>query len=128
MTREIIRTADAAQPIGPYSQAVLASGKLLFASGQIPIDAATGQLVTGDIQAQTRTVLNNVRAILAAAGATFGNVVKSTVFLADMNDFPAMNAVYQEYFGLTNCPARSTIQVARLPKDAKVEIEVVAAV
>ena len=128
MTREIIRAADAAQPIGPYSQAVLASGKFLFASGQIPIDAATGQLVTGDIQAQTRTVLNNVRAILAAAGATFGNVVKSTVFLADMNDFPAMNAIYQEYFGATNCPARSTIQVARLPKDAKVEIEVVAVV
>ena len=85
-------------------------------------------MVAGDIQAQTRAVLNNVREILAAAGATFGNVVKSTVFLADMNDFAAMNAVYTEYFGLTNCPARSTIQVARLPKDARVEIEVVAAV
>ncbi len=127
MTREIIRTPNAAPPIGPYSQAVLASGKLLFASGQIPL-RPDGQQETGDVQAQTRTVLNNVRAILAAAGATFGNVVKSTVFLADMNDFPAMNAVYQEYFGLTNCPARSTIQVARLPKDAKVEIEVVAVV
>ena len=128
MTREVIRTPDAAQPIGPYSQAVLATGRLLFASGQIPIDPATGQMVAGDIQAQTRAVLNNVKAILAAGGATFGNVVKTTVFLQDMNDFPAMNAVYQEYFGLQNCPARSTIQVARLPKDAKVEIEVVAVV
>ena len=126
MTREIVRTTNAAAPIGPYSQAVLCSGRLLYASGQIPIDAATGQLVTGDIQAQTRAVLNNVKGILEAAGATFANVVKTTVFLADMNEFVAMNAVYTEYFGNENCPARSTIQVARLPKDAKVEIEIVA--
>ena len=127
MTREVIRTDKAALPIGPYSQAVIASGRLLYASGQIPL-TPDGQMVAGDIQAQTRAVLNNVREILAAAGATFGNVVKTTVFLADMGDFAAMNAVYQEYFGLQDCPARSTIQVARLPKDAKVEIEVIAAV
>lgn len=128
MTREVIRTNKAAAPIGPYSQAVLCTGKLLYASGQIPIDAATGHLITGDIQLQTRTVLNNVKGILEAAGATFANVVKTTVFLADMNEFGAMNAVYAEYFTGDACPARSTIQVARLPKDAKVEIEVIAVV
>ncbi len=128
MKREIIRTSKAAAPIGPYSQAVLCEGRFLFASGQIPIDAATGQLVTGDIQAQTRAVLKNVKGILEAAGATFANVVKTTVFLADMNEFGAMNDVYKEYFGEISCPARSTIQVARLPKDAKVEIEIVAVV
>lgn len=127
MKREIIRTNKAAAPIGPYSQAVLCEGRFLFASGQIPLDAA-GQLVTGDIQAQTRAVLNNVKAVLEAAGATFANVVKTTVFLADMNEFGAMNEVYKSYFGEINCPARSTIQVARLPKDAKVEIEIVAVV
>ena len=128
MTRDVIRTNAAAAPIGPYSQAVLCEGKLLFASGQIPIDPATGQLVTGDINAQTRTVLNNDKGILVAAGATFANVVKTTVFLADMNEFAAMNEVYKEYFGELHCPARSTIQVARLPKDAKVEIEIIAVV
>ncbi len=128
MNREVIRTNKAPAPIGPYSQAIRCSGSLLFASGQIPLDAATGQLVTGDIQAQTRAVLNNVKAVLEAAGATFANVVKTTVFLADMNEFAAMNAVYAEFFTGDSCPARSTVQVARLPKDAKVEIEVVAAV
>lgn len=127
MKRTVIRSPQAAAPIGPYSQAVLAEGRFLFASGQIPL-GADGALETGDVQAQTRVVLANVRAILAEAGATFANVVKSTVFLADMNDFAAMNAVYQEHFGTEACPARSTIQVARLPKDAKVEIEVVAVV
>ena len=126
MKRDVIRTNAAAAPIGPYSQAVICEGRLLFASGQIPIDPVTGQLVTGDIQEQTRTVLNNVKGILAAAGATLANVVKTTVFLADMNEFGAMNEVYKQYFGEINCPARSTIQVARLPKDAKVEIEVIA--
>lgn len=128
MTRDVIRTDKAAAPIGPYSQAILCSGRLLFASGQIPIDAATGQLETGDIQAQTRVVLANVKGILEAAGATAANVVKTTVFLADMNDFPAMNEIYKQFFTGDACPARSTIQVARLPKDAKVEIEVVAVV
>lgn len=127
MTREVIRTDKAAPPIGPYSQAILCTGKLLYASGQIPLDAA-GVLVTGDIQAQTRAVLNNVKAILEAAGATFSNVVKTTVFLADMNDFGAMNEIYKTYFTGDACPARSTIQVARLPKDAKVEIEIIAVV
>lgn len=128
MTREVVRTPKAAAPIGPYSQAIACTGKLVFASGQIPIDPASGALVTGDIQAQTRAVLNNVQGILEAVGATFANVVKSTVFLADMNEFGAMNEVYKQFFGELNCPARSTIQVARLPKDAKVEIEVVAVV
>lgn len=128
MTRDVIRTDKAAAPIGPYSQAIACTGRLVFASGQIPIDPATGQLDTGDIRSQTRVVLNNVKGILAAAGATFANVVKTTVFLADMNEFAAMNEVYKEYFTGDACPARSTIQVARLPKDAKVEIEVVAVV
>jgi len=128
MTREVIRTDKAAAPIGPYSQAIACTGKLIYASGQIPIDPATGQLDTGDIQSQTRTVLNNVKGILEAAGATFANVVKTTVFLADMNEFGAMNEIYKQYFTGDACPARSTIQVARLPKDAKVEIEVVAAI
>lgn len=128
MTRDAIRTDQAAAPIGPYSQAIACTGRLVFASGQIPIDPATGQLDTGDIRSQTRTVLNNVKGILAAAGATFANVVKTTVFLADMNEFAAMNEVYKEHFTGDTCPARSTIQVARLPKDARVEIEVIAVV
>lgn len=127
MTRDVIRTPNAAPPIGPYSQAILCTGKLLYTSGQIPLDAA-GQFVAGDIQVQTRAVLENVKAVLAAGGATFANVVKTTVFLADMADFGAMNEIYKTYFTGDACPARSTIQVARLPKDAKVEIEVVAVV
>ena len=101
------------------------AGQLLFCSGQIPLDPVTGQMVEGDVTAQTRRVLENVRAILVAANATFDDVVKTTVFLADMNDFAAMNAVYAEYFSAP-APARSTVQAARLPRDARVEIEVVA--
>jgi len=122
--RDAISTPNAPQAIGPYSQAIR-SGNLLFASGQIPIDPATGALVDGDIAVQTRRVLDNVSGVLKAAGATFDSVVKTTVFLADMNDFAGMNAVYGEYFS-TPAPARSTVQVARLPKDARVEIEIVA--
>jgi 2-iminobutanoate/2-iminopropanoate deaminase len=122
--RDAICTTDAPQAIGPYSQAIRA-GNLLFASGQIPIDPVTGAVVAGDIAAQTRRVFENIAGVLKAAGGSFDHVVKTTVFLADMNDFAAMNAVYGEYFAQP-APARSTVQVARLPRDARVEIEIVA--
>lgn len=121
---EIIQTDLAPQAIGPYSQAIKANG-FVFASGQIPLDPATGQLIEGDIRAQTERVLNNVKAVLESAGTSLERVVKTTVFLADMNDFAAMNEVYASYFGATR-PARSTVQAARLPRDVQVEIEVVA--
>ncbi|MBM4086298.1 MAG: RidA family protein [Planctomycetes bacterium] len=122
--RQIIATKDAPAAIGPYSQAVVANG-FVFVSGQIPIDPAMGQLVTGDIQAQTRRVLENVKAVLTAAAASLENVVKATVFLADMKDFAAMNEVYAEFLG-RSAPARATVQAARLPKDVAVEIDVIA--
>ena len=124
MTREVVTTKDAPEAIGPYSQAIRAGG-FLFASGQIPIDPATGEMVNGDARAQTTRVLENVRAVLAAGGSSFERVVKSTVFLLDLADFAAMNEVYATYFPHAP-PARSTIQVARLPRDARVEIEIVA--
>ena len=119
----IIQTPDAPQAIGPYAQAVAVDG-WLFTSGQIPLNAA-GELVDGDVTVQTTQVLDNLHAVLTAAGGGFDKVVKTTVFLADMNDFAAMNAVYAARFG-SHTPARSTLQVARLPRDVKVEIEVVA--
>lgn len=119
----IIQTPDAPQAIGPYAQAVAVDG-WLFTSGQIPLNAA-GELVEGDVTVQTTQVLDNLHAVLTAAGGGFDKVVKTTVFLADMNDFAAMNAVYAARFG-SHTPARSTVQVARLPRDVKVEIEVVA--
>ena len=122
--KEIISTANAPAAIGPYSQAVKA-GNLLFISGQIPLDPATGEVVEGDITVQTHRVLDNVKAILAEAGADFSNVVKTTVFLKDMNDFVPMNRVYAKYYP-ENCPARSAVQVGRLPKDVSVEIETIA--
>ena len=122
--RTTVATEQAPRAIGPYSQAVVA-GQLLFCLGQIPLDPATGQLVDGDITAQTRQALLNVRAILAAAGATFDDVVKTTVYLADMNEFAAMHEVYASFFP-SPAPARSTVEAARLPRDARVEIEVVA--
>ncbi len=122
--RDAISTAGAPQAIGPYSQAVRA-GNLLFASGQIPIDPETGAMADGDITAQTRRVLDNVGAVLKAAGASFDQVVRTTVYLADMNDFPAMNAAYATYFA-SPAPARTTVQAARLPKDARVEIDIIA--
>ena len=122
--KEIISTSNAPSAIGPYSQAVKA-GNLLFISGQVPLDPATGDVVEGDITVQTRRVLDNVKAILTEAGADFSNVVKTTVFLKDMNDFVPMNRVYAEYYP-ENCPARSAVQVARLPKDVSVEIETIA--
>ena len=122
--KEIISTSNAPAAIGPYSQAVKA-GNLLFISGQIPLDPATGEVVEGDITVQTHRVLDNVKAILTQAGADFSNVVKTTVFLRDMNDFVPMNRVYAEYYS-ENCPARSAVQVGRLPKDVSVEIETIA--
>ena len=122
--REIIRTESAPAAIGPYSQAVRAGG-FVFASGQIPLDPATGTMVAGGITEQTEQVMRNLSAVLEAAGTGLDRVVKTTVFLADMNDFAAMNEVYGRYFK-ENPPARATVQAARLPRDARVEIEVVA--
>ncbi|NUR55498.1 MAG: RidA family protein [Acidobacteria bacterium] len=122
--RQAISSPSAPKAIGPYSQAVKA-GNLLFVSGQVPIDPATGDLVSGDIAAQTHRVFQNIGQILAAAGASFDAVVRSTVYLLDMNDFARMNEVYGTYF-TSPAPARATVQVARLPKDAKVEIDVIA--
>ena len=122
--KEIIVTDQAPSAIGPYSQAVRA-GNLVFASGQIPIDPATGQFVPGGIAEQTEQVLKNLTALFAAAGVGLDQVVKTTVFLADMDDFTAMNEVYGRFFS-TASPARATVQAARLPRDARVEIEAVA--
>lgn len=124
--RSAIRTSQAPAAIGPYSQAIR-SGDLLFTSGQIPLDPVSGKLVEGDITAQTRQVMANLRAVLAAAGADFADVVKTTIFLVDMGDFAAVNAVYGEHFPAAP-PARSTVAVARLPRDARVEIELIARV
>jgi 2-iminobutanoate/2-iminopropanoate deaminase len=124
MTREAVSTEAAPKAIGPYSQGIRA-GSLLFLSGQIPIDPATGEMVQGDIAAQTHRVFKNLGAILQAAGASFDNVVRTTVYLADMNDFAAVNAVYGTYFSAP-APARATVQAARLPKDARVEIDLIA--
>jgi 2-iminobutanoate/2-iminopropanoate deaminase len=120
-----ITTDKAPLPIGPYSQAVVFDG-YVFVSGQIPFNPQTGELVTGDIALQTERVLLNISAILEEAGTTLEHVVKTTVFLADMNDFVSMNEAYGRYFKTVH-PARSTVQVARLPRDARIEIEVIAA-
>ena len=125
--RSIILTQDAPAPIGPYSQGVEAFGAFVFVSGQVPIDPKTGLLLIGDIQAQTRRVLENLQAILAKAGASLGSVVKTTVFLKDMNDFSLMNEVYAKYFP-EDPPARTTVEVSRLPKDARIEVDAVALV
>ncbi|MCA1624760.1 MAG: RidA family protein [Acidobacteria bacterium] len=122
--KEIISTEKAPGAIGPYSQAVK-TGNMVFCSGQIPIDPQTGNFVSEDIGEQTRQVLKNLSAVLEAAGTSLNNVVKTSVFLADMSDFAAMNEVYAEFFN-ENKPARATVQAARLPKDARVEIECIA--
>ena len=122
--RQAVSTPSAPQAIGPYSQAIRA-GSLLFVSGQVPIDPATGSVIDGDIAAQTHRVFQNIGEILKAGGATFEDVVRTTVFLADMNDFAAMNAAYATYFSAP-APARATVQVSRLPKDARIEIDVIA--
>jgi 2-iminobutanoate/2-iminopropanoate deaminase len=129
MQRSIVRTAQAPAAIGPYSQAVVVpigdGRRMVFCSGQIPLVPATGQLLEGDVAAQTRQVLENLGAVLAAAGAGFGDVVKTTIFLASMDDFAAVNAIYAERFP-HDPPARSTVQAARLPRDVAVEIEAIA--
>lgn len=122
--REVISTKDAPQAIGPYSQAIKANG-FVFVSGQVAIDPATQQVIEGDVAIQTDRVLRNLSEILEAAACGLGNVVRSTVFLKNMGDFAAMNAVYGKYF-TTAPPARSTVEVARLPKDVLVEIDVIA--
>jgi 2-iminobutanoate/2-iminopropanoate deaminase len=122
--REVVSSPGAPAAIGPYSQAIRA-GSLLFVSGQIPLDPATGSMIDGDVAAQTHRVFQNIGAILTAAGASFDQVVRATVYLADMNDFGVVNEVYGTYFS-SPAPARATVQAARLPKDARVEIDVIA--
>jgi len=122
--REALSTPQAPAAIGPYSQAIRAGG-FLFVSGQIPLDPATGTLVDGDVTAQTHRVLRNLGAILTAAGTSFEHVVKTTVYLADMSEFAAMNEVYASYFSAP-APARATVQAARLPRDVRVEIDLIA--
>jgi 2-iminobutanoate/2-iminopropanoate deaminase len=130
MQRSIVRTAEAPAAIGPYSQAVtvwVGHKKMIFCSGQIALDPATGVMDPGDVEAQTRRVLDNLGAVLASAGAHFADVVKTTVYLASMDDFPVVNAVYGERF-VHNPPARATVEAARLPRDARVEIDAIAIV
>ena len=122
--RTVVATEQAPAAIGPYSQAIAAAG-LVFCSGQIPLDPVTGQIVEGGIDTQTRRVLDNLTGVLQAAGSSPEQVVKTTIFLADMNDFATVNTIYAEYFG-TEPPARSTVQVARLPRDVRVEVEAIA--
>ncbi|MBD2679613.1 MULTISPECIES: Rid family detoxifying hydrolase [Nostoc] len=129
MTRKVIRTDNAPAPVGPYNQAIAASGQLLFVAGQIAIDPRLGDVVyTDDVKKQTEQVMANLEAILTAAGATFEDVVKTTVFLADMNDFAAVNAIYAKYFPENTAPARACVEVSRLPKNVLVEIECIAVI
>ena len=122
--KKAIATSEAPAAVGPYSQGIV-SGGFVFVSGQLPLDPATGQFVEGGIEEQTARVIENLQAVLKAAGADLDSVVKVTVFLADMNDFAAMNMVYTSFFGSVP-PARSAVQVARLPKDARIEMEAIA--
>ncbi|CAN5843385.1 RidA family protein [soil metagenome] len=124
--KETISTEKAPGAIGPYSQAVKA-GNMIFCSGQIPIDPTTGEFVSNNVAEQTHQVLTNLSAVLEAAGTSLNNVVKTTVFLADMNDFTEMNEIYAEFFN-DNKPARATVQAARLPRDARVEIDCIAVI
>lgn len=124
MEKKIITSANAPAPIGPYNHAVLVNGTL-YVSGQVPKDAHTGEMVTGNIEAETHKVMENIGAILKDAGMDFSHVVKTTIFCADLNNFAAINAVYGSYFS-NNFPARETVQVSRLPLDANVEISVIA--
>jgi 2-iminobutanoate/2-iminopropanoate deaminase len=128
MPRQTITTPDAPKAIGPYAQAVSATGRLVFCSGQIPLDPGTGEIVgAGDVREQTERVMQNLAAVLRAAGATFAHVTKTTIFLADLQDFAAVNEVYARHVG-ANPPARATVQVAGLPRGASVEIEAIAVV
>ena len=122
--KKIIRTEAAPAPVGPYSQAIVAGG-FVFTAGQIPMDAETAEIVENDIQVQTRKAFENLKQVLEAAGSSLEKVVKTTVFLKDMNDFVKMNEIYAQFFK-TDCPARSAVEVARLPKDVLVEVECIA--
>jgi len=126
LTKQVVTAPTSAPAIGPYSPA-LRVGSFLFLSGQIPLDPTSGQLVAGDINAQTTRVLQNMGELLKAGGADFANVVRTTIFLTDMNDFAAVNEIYASYF-TEPYPARATVQVARLPKDVRVEIDAIAVV
>jgi len=126
MSKNIIQTSEAPEPIGPYSQAV-SSGKMLFVSGQIPLDPQTGELVTGNIEEETKMVMRNIQAILQAGGTDFSRVVKCSIFVKDLNDFSRINRVYGDYFP-QQPPARETVEVNRLPKDVNVEISCIAIV
>jgi 2-iminobutanoate/2-iminopropanoate deaminase len=127
MTREIIQTDQAPAPVGPYNQAIAATGTMIFVAGQIALDPLSGKVVgEGDVVAQTEQAIANLKAILTAAGVTLADVVKTSVFLVDMNDFAAMNAVYGKYFDEATAPARACVEVSRLPKDVRMEIECIA--
>ncbi len=127
MSRTVIQTNDAPAPVGPYNQAIVASGKLLFASGQIALDPQTGEIVgEGDVVKQTEQVMANLQAVLKAGGSDFSQVVKTQVFLKDMNDFAIVNGIYAKYFDEASAPARACVEVARLPKDVLVEIDCIA--
>lgn len=129
MTRQVIRTENAPAPVGPYNQAILASGQMVFVSGQIALDPKTGDIVgTGDVTQQTKQVMSNVEAVLAAANAKWENVVKVSIFLKDMNDFATVNSIYAQYFSADSAPARACVEVSRLPKDVLVEIECIAVI
>ena len=123
--KKIITTENAPAPIGPYNQAILA-GDMLYTSGQIAINPKTGELITEDIQSETKQVMENLKAVLAAADMTFENVIKTSIFIADMNDFSKINAVYGNYFNEETAPARETVEVANLPKFVNVEISLIA--
>jgi 2-iminobutanoate/2-iminopropanoate deaminase len=129
MSRTIIQTNDAPAPVGPYNQAIVASGPMLFVSGQIALDPASGALVgEGDVVQQTEQVMANLAAVLKAGGSNFSQVVKTQVFLKDMNDFATVNGIYAKYFDEATAPARACVEVARLPKDVLVEIDCIAMV
>ena len=124
MAKEVVYSSNAPEPIGPYSQAIMA-GNTLFVSGQIPIDTTSGKIISDDIVAETNQVMKNLEAILKEAGMDFSNVVKCSIFLSDMNNFPKVNDAYGQYFK-SNPPARETVEVSRLPKDVNVEISCIA--
>lgn len=129
MTRSIIQTNNAPAPVGPYNQAIVASGQMVFLSGQIALDPESGTIVgEGDVVKQTEQVMANLKAVLEAAGASFDSVVKTGVYLKDMNDFATINAVYAKYFDEATAPARACVEVARLPKDVLVEIDCIAVI